>query len=319
MNYEYLASELLRQLRGKRSQVAWSKRLGYRSNVAGAWELGRAWPTGAAFLRAAERNGRRTRDVMQSFYGGVPKWLARHDPASREGVAAFLEDLRGKAALVAVSSAAGKSRYSVARWLSGDTEPRLPELLRIVEATSLRMLDFIACFVDPETLPSASKAWRDLQAARRSARELPWSHAVLRIIETESYRKLPEHRPGFIAERLGISQAEERRCLELLEDTGQILKRRNRFHIGRVLTVDTRGSRDQGRATRAWWARLAVERMLAGADGSFSYNLFSVSRADYLRIEALHRAHFREIRSIVAASTPMESVGLISMALLPFG
>jgi hypothetical protein len=59
--------------------------------------------------------------------------------------------------------------------------------------------------------------------------------------------------------------------------------------------------------------------MRSGAEGSFSYNLFSVSRADYQRIEALHRAHFREIRSLVAASAPMECVGLMSMALLPFG
>src|SRR6185503_14505948 len=152
-------------------------------------------------------------------------------------------------------------------WLSGESEPRLPDFLRLVEATSLRMLDFVACFADPDSLPSATRAWRDLQAARRSARELPWSHAVLRVIETEGYRALRAHVPGFIAERLGIPLDEERRCLELLESTGQILRRRRRFLIGRVLTVDTRDSRDQLRATRAWWAGLAVERMRAGAEG----------------------------------------------------
>jgi hypothetical protein len=195
----------------------------------------------------------------------------------------------------------------------------LPDFLRALEATSLRMLDFVACFADPATLPSAARAWHELQAARRSARELPWSHAVLRVVETEGYRALREHVPGFIAERLGISLEEERRCLELLESTGQIVRRRKGFVIGRVLTVDTRDSRDQVRATRAWWANLAVERMRGGAEGSFSYNLFSVSRTDYQRIEELHRAHFRAIRSIVAASAPMECVGLMSMALLPFG
>jgi DNA-binding phage protein len=263
--------------------------------------------------------GRRIPAAIETFYGGKPKWLARVDPSSPEGVAMLLDDLRGKTPLVNVARAAERSRFSVARWLSAASEPRLPDFLRALEATSLRMLDFVACFADPATLPSAARAWRELQAARRSARELPWSHAVLRVIETNGYRKLREHAPGFIAERLGITLEEERRCLDLLESTGQILRRRKRFLIGRVLTVDTRDSRDQLRATRAWWANLAVERMRSGAEGSFSYNLFSVSRADYQRIEALHRAHFREIRSLVAASAPMECVGLMSMALLPFG
>jgi hypothetical protein len=319
MNYEYLASELLRQLRGRRSQLAWSKRLGSRSNVAGAWEHGRAWPTAAIFFRAVERSGRPVPSVLKSFYGGAPKWLARHEPSSPKGVAALLEDLRGKMPLVDVARAPGRSRFSVARWFSGESEPRLPDFLRLIEATSLRMLDFVACIVDPETLASAAHGWRDLQAARRSARELPWSHAVLRVIETEGYQALRRHVPGYVAERLGISLDEERRSIELLEETGQIVRGRERYRVGRVLTVDTRDSRDQVRATRAWWANLAVERMRAGADGAFSYNLFSVSRADYQRIEALHRAHFLEIRSIVAASTPVECVGLVSMALLPFG
>ena len=35
---ERVARQLLIALRGKRSQVQWSRRLGYKSNVAYAWE-----------------------------------------------------------------------------------------------------------------------------------------------------------------------------------------------------------------------------------------------------------------------------------------
>jgi hypothetical protein len=47
----------------------------------------------------------------------------------------------------------------------------------------------------------------------------------------------------------------------------------------------------------------------------FSYNLFGVSNADYARIEALQRAHFREIRSIVADSQPVETVAVVNLQL----
>jgi hypothetical protein len=57
VDFDRIARELMVALRGRRSQVAWSRRLGYRSNVAYAWESGRRSPTGAEMLRAAGRGG----------------------------------------------------------------------------------------------------------------------------------------------------------------------------------------------------------------------------------------------------------------------
>ena len=45
MDYETLAKELIRALRGKRSQVALSRRLRYGSNVVRTWEAGRRFPS----------------------------------------------------------------------------------------------------------------------------------------------------------------------------------------------------------------------------------------------------------------------------------
>lgn len=47
----------------------------------------------------------------------------------------------------------------------------------------------------------------------------------------------------------------------------------------------------------------------------FSYNLFGVSNADLERIEALQRAYFRELRSIVAQSEPVENVAVVNLQL----
>lgn len=52
-----LSSELVRALRGKRSQTAFSRRLGYRSNVIYGWESGRRWPSSSAFFAAARKTG----------------------------------------------------------------------------------------------------------------------------------------------------------------------------------------------------------------------------------------------------------------------
>ena len=59
-----------------------------------------------------------------------------------------------------------------------------------------------------------------LQAARKAAYDVPWSHAVLRTLELTDYAELDRHRPGWIARRIGISRDEEERCLATLAAQG---------------------------------------------------------------------------------------------------
>jgi transcriptional regulator with XRE-family HTH domain len=318
IDYENLGKELIALLRGQRSQTAFSKRLGYRSNVVSAWEAGRAWPTAARFFQVVERSGRKLAPLAR-FFRRASGPAASERLKSAAGVAALLDELRGATSTVDLARGAERSRFAVARWLHGEAEPRLPDFLRLLEAASLRLLDFLACFVDPSRLSSVAAAWRTLEAARRVAYELPWSHAVLRAIELESYRRLKRHRPGFIADVLQISLQEEARCVALLLETGQLERQGQRLVPGASLMVDTRGDPERARGIKAWWSRLALERLEADAPGSFAYNLFSVSRADLERIRELHRAYFREVRRIVAASEPSECVALMNVHLFELG
>ena len=57
MDFARIARELLVAIRGHRSQTAFSRWLGYRSNVVYSWEAGRRWPTGAEFFRVCQRAG----------------------------------------------------------------------------------------------------------------------------------------------------------------------------------------------------------------------------------------------------------------------
>ena len=58
LDFDALAAELMRALRGKRSQRAFSRRLGMKSNTAYSWEAGRRWPTATRFFHIASRTGR---------------------------------------------------------------------------------------------------------------------------------------------------------------------------------------------------------------------------------------------------------------------
>lgn len=316
-DYEKIAREFLRALRGRRSQAAFSRRLGYRTNVAYVWEAGRAFPTAASALVAARRAGVDVSAALARFFRSPPAWLDSVDPASREGVAMLLDDLRGRTSIVDLARASGKSRFALARWLSGEAEPRLPDFLLLIEKTSLRLLDWIAAFVDPSTLPSVARAWSELEATRRAAYEVPWTQAVLRALELTDYQRLPKHQRGWIAARIGISVEEEQRCLAILARTGQIYLDRGRWRLRQVMAVDTRRDAEAEHRVKRWWGALALERLARPDSGLFSYNVFAVSEADLARIQDLQRAYFRQMRSIIAASEPSERVVLASLQLVP--
>jgi DNA-binding phage protein len=319
MDYAKLASELLKSLRGRRSQSGFSGWLGYSSNVQYLWESGRAYPRAARFFQIAERTGRSGSAAVARLYPRTPAPLAGDALSKPEGIAALLGDLKGNRSVLELARTTGLSRFTIARWLKAEAEPRLPDFLRLLDALSLRLLDFLAGIVDPLELPSVATAWRRLEAARRTAYDSPWSHAVLRALELEDYRRLPKHMPGWIAGRVGLTLQQEEQSLKLLRETGQIRSRRGRFEVVESLPVDTRPNPEAARRLREFWAEQAVLRMKAQPVAAFAYNLFSVSNADLERIRSLHRSYFRELRAIVAKSQPAEAVALVTMTLAELG
>jgi transcriptional regulator with XRE-family HTH domain len=319
LDFEQISREFVRVLRGKRSQTALSRRLGYRTNVIYAWESGRRFPTAATLLRGTSKLGFDVRALLKKFFATPPSWLNEVSVTSREGVARLLEELRGNMPVVELARRSGFSRYAIARWLAGAAEPRLPDFLRLFEAASLRLLDFIALFHDPGALNATSKAWKLVQAHRQAVYDLPWIPAVLHALELDQYRSLPRHREGWIAEHIGITLEDELRCLTVLAESGQIRKSRGLWHANRVMTVDTRQDANAERKLKEWWARVGIERLTAEAPGLFSFNVFAVSKKDLERLRELHRSYFRQLRSIVAASSPSERVCVANVQLFALG
>ena len=124
MDHEILARELLRALRGKRSQPLLSRRIGLRSNLVHRWERGRAWPSAPQFFRIARVGGVRVGDGLQRLLGRSSA-VSTLELEQSEGTSALLRVLAGARSVKEIAERVGKSRFVVSRWLSGATEIRL--------------------------------------------------------------------------------------------------------------------------------------------------------------------------------------------------
>jgi hypothetical protein len=316
-DYEAIAVELVRLLRGRRSCAELSRRMGYRSNIVHRWEARQCWPTAARFMAMHQRLRPNRRSWLERFFQVEPAWLGSRDPNSPEVIADFLQQLRGKTPIVRIAERAQRNRYGVARWFNGSAEPKLPELLLLVDVTGRRLLDLLACFEDPARMLSVRAQWQRLQLAREAAYDRPWSHAVLRALELEGSARAPATQASWIARRLSISVADVSDALRLLAATGQIRKTRRGYVPLPAMMVDTGQDPRRALELKAAWTQTALDRMRSGAAGSFGYSLFAVSRADLQRLRDLHLEYVRAMQSLIAGSSPNECVGLYCAQLLP--
>lgn len=318
-DYEVISVEMVRALRGRRSRAELSRLAGYRSNVVHRWEARECWPTAARFLAVQRRLRPSGPSWIERFFHTLPTWAADLDPASPQAVAAFLRHLKGKTPIVRIAQLAQHNRYSVARWLDGNAEPKLPEFLQLVDVTSRRLLDLIAALEDPARMPSVRRAFAQLQLAREAAYDRPWSHAVLRALEIEGRARGPAAQEASIARQLSISNEQVREALRVLEATAQVKKTRRGFRVRQVTAVDTGRDPNRAHELKVAWLSTALERLKAGAPGRFGYSVFAVSRADLTRLHELHLQYVRAMQEVVASSTPSECVGLYCAQLLDLG
>lgn len=304
---ETSAQQFLRAVRGKRSQVAFSRRLGYRSNPVADWEAGRRYPTAEETLRACQLSGIDVSVAFSNFH-------AASASALQNGLPAWLQELRATTPIVQLASRMQRSRFAVSRWLTGQSKPRLPDFLRLVEALTGRVSDLVAEMVSIRDVPCLAEMYSARTAARALAFDEPWTEAILRVLETPAYQNSSKHQVGWIAASLGIEIETEVRCIDLLVRAGVIAYRGAHYQDAGPLSVDTSAHPDMIRGLKSHWTQVAQKRIRSPQERDLlAYNVVSLSKDDYDRVRELLRATFREIRTLVAGSSPTDTVALLNV------
>lgn len=319
MDFKEASKQLIRALRGPRSQSACNRRLGYSSNVTHAWETGARQPTMTDLFRLAQLRGVDTAATAQALVRRTELDLRSPGPGGVNGTL-WLGELFVGWSVSELARQLECNRNTITRWLRGDTEPRVAQLLQLVQLTTQRSLDFVASMVPLEQVPALQSEYEDLQRQRRLAYDMPWANAVLRVLELAAYRRLPRHEPGFIASLLGIDLEQEEAALEALAQARQIKSVGGRFRPSRVLSVDTSADPSANLRLKRHWAQVGCERLseTALARGAlFSHNVFAVSDEGYRQIHRAHLEYYDRLRSLVAEFAAPTRVVLANVQLVP--
>lgn len=314
LDFEQASRELLRALRAQRSQTAFSRRLGYRSNVAAKWESGQRMPTASEALRYSTLLGMDMCARLKRFHPNV-----QVETASGEIVLhRWLSALRGEQRLSDLASKCGLSRYSIGRFLTGHSQPRLPQFLSLLEALTQRVDEFVDAWVGIDDVPTLKPRLVRARAARHAMLQRPLCLAVMCLLDTRPLRgRVQSEQEDELARLLERPVSEMRECLDVLCTGGVIALTQGRYQPVSALTVDTRASRAQQLGQQGHWAQLAARRAAhPGVHDVFSYNVFSIARADYDKLRQLQREFYRTARALIAGSDPTELGGLLLVQMI---
>lgn len=296
--YQSAARQFLRAIRGKRSQVAFSRRLGYKGNVAAKWEGGHRFPTFLEAMRAAERTGTDVVAALRDFHA------ASADCWDPEDASAWLSALQGATRQSDLAQRSGLSRQQVGRMVSGRSKGRLPEVMALVDAMTGRLPDLIGQFVPIGTVYALAQQAQVRGALARLAISHPWSPAATAWLDIRGKVRWKDA-VGELASAIGRSPQEAEALLDAMISAGAAVRKRGWLSPAPPITVEVQATTEDLHRIRSHWASVSSQRVAERRDKDlFSFNVFAVSREDLARVREAQRRFYREVRAIVSDSPP---------------
>jgi transcriptional regulator with XRE-family HTH domain len=293
MNYDALASEIVRALRGERSQSALNRKLGFRGNQVQRWEAGTRKVSWLDFLKLCEASSVDLTRHMVRFLSGAC------DPAD---TAVLVERIIGGATLADLARETGISRFALARWMQGKSVPNLSDMLCLIQACQYVVFEFLAGFVDLKSLPSAKAEWDERQKRKQVYYRRPVVAAVLCVLRLDEYKALPKHEPGYIARKVGLAPEEEQDVIAELRAVGKITWNGTHF-VSIEEHLELTDSKDF-RTFVAYWLRRALDYTLSLPNPhpvlGFGMEIHPTSAATLRKLREEYLVFYGRVRALLA-------------------
>ncbi len=317
--YFEIAQLLVKHLRGKRSQMQLSVRLGYKSNQVYRWESDDGQISWSQFVELCQALRLPLRKTLQSlflYFGEVGD------------IGPLAAKILGHWPKPQVAEGIHVSVHSLARWLRGQTDPPLAKVLELIQFCTLCLVPFLDLLTDEKFTELAPE--RELLRLQQDAfYKTPWALAVLSALDTKAYRSLPSHELGWICKRLGLTQKQEDQAIQDFLDARVLVFQGDKLallhpktHTNFILNFPTL------KQQLTYWTKRCTRYLEQAQDRqpqtvTWGYKIFNCSEQDLDRIRECYAKFYHEVTAIVAKSacdpdrTIYLSSQIIDVAVLP--
>lgn len=310
-DYLRLQTDLVRILRGKRSQAQLSRLLGYGYNQVHFWESGKTKLGWVDFARLCQK----TRAPLSAALREV---LSYYDSPLK--VPGLVKHVMGENRVLEYARTTGISRFKLSRWIYGRSEPTLAEVLELIELSTSEFYSFVSVVCAgkiPETI-------RDRMESDVRCLELyekyPWLSLIFCALETRGYLDLRAHSDTFLAKRTGLGLPLVKAAIEDLRAAHLIVFENHRY-VPKLQKLNIRGSAEWRRKIVRFWKEAAQENF----DATFgkpqtrhSFKVFNLSEEGFEKVLQAYTRFFNEVGLLInSEKTASDRFFLMSVDFLP--
>ena len=310
VDWQKAAQEMVRALRGKSTQAALSRRMGFKTNVFYRWESGQRQIRISELVRLLSVRHSQYRAALWTFSGQSRPVTGLEDDWDWPS---WLKALRGEKSVDALAEELDLKASALRRIFRGDSDPALSRLLPIIQSLTGRIVDFIDIMVDASQISAIQPYWQVVDAQRRIARDHMNAEAIIAALEIEGYRNLREHSNEWIAGRLSLPVPEVEETLKALEQAGAIRRHENRYRVQSHRHVNTRHLPEVWSTLTQFWAERAMD--LPPEFCRRGYLVFSANEEAIKAVNQIYvSAHYEAVKVIQEGLNPTRVVAISTQA-----
>lgn len=249
MEIKNIKKELLKQIRGKRSQAQLSRILKYGFNQVYRWEADLTRLLWTDFIRICEV-------CKVGIKASLEESIVFYDDFKRADL--LVQHIVGNKQIVKLADEIKISRFILSDWIKGKSEPTLDGILQLLASRDL-LLNFIDSLTNVEAVSTPLK--EKIKAKKKALNYLyenPLAGAVLACMELSSYLRLDKHSVGFIAKKMGISIQDEENILLQLKNLGLIKNVNGKYQKVEV-NFNSRGDFSGEQKLRRFWTEKGLQ------------------------------------------------------------
>lgn len=296
LDFAVLKVQILKAMRGTRSQIQISRALGYKHNQVYRWESNRTKITWRDFVRFTKICEAPLAEALEKLllFTGTPY---RYDK--------LILQLAGNTNRAALASQLGCSAYMLSRWMNRRTEPSLENILKMIQVCSNALFETLDVVVGCDLIPLIKEESRLRRLERQLYFENPAAAAVVRCLELEEYSRQHVHEEGYVAKKLGISLADEKFLIHKLKECGAIVSIKSKLSV-KNRNLNTRRNFFESMTHHKYWLQFQTDAIESGQQREqLSKNcgtlhlLFTANEKTYDKFRTLYQQFYGEAVAIL--------------------
>lgn len=288
-----LGIEILICLQGKRSSLAFSQRLGYKSNIVHRWRSGHSTFTWRNLLTVCARQKIPVRKKLEDAT------VLNADPSNLQRLLKFYLPNSNNASL---AKAFGVVPSTISKWLKGSSSPPAHAVFEVLKTSKVSWEQIVSAFLPDKIESDYLQELLGIQKSQNILLEHPRLEALLAIALTREVSKDKNGLAKNISDATGFPQSVIQSDIEKLK-TAKLLNwsKTKKRYVGSSQDADLSYSRDHViRALKFWSSyhlHLATDEQYNNKV-LYAFATVSVAKEDMEKVRAIHLSFLNQLMEL---------------------